>query len=76
MSTSNEVARAYAAWTEAHKELIEAEQQLAEFEPDSSNPAKEGARRRVVALRLASEQLLSLADEVLRQHESEHAANK
>ena len=71
MTTPDEVAAAYAAWTKGHKDLVEAEMLLANLGPDASSVTRDAAQRRVQSLRQISDGLLALAGEVLRRHEAE-----
>lgn len=71
MSTSSDdVAAAYALWTKAHKELIEAESALAALGQDTSDADTEAARERVRELRRVSDGILELATELLRRYET------
>ena len=70
MPTSEDVSHAYAAWTAAHKQLIDAEQQLAMLGPSVNVALRTAAQARVASLRLESDRLLTEANLVMRQFEA------
>jgi hypothetical protein len=70
MATNEEVSQAYGAWTAAHKQLIDAEQQLAMLGPSVNVALRTAAQARVAGLRHESDRLLAEANLLMRQHEA------
>ena len=70
MSTNEEVAQAYAAWTAAHKQLVEAEQELAMLGPSVNVALRSTAQARIASLRSESDRLLAEANFVMKRFET------
>lgn len=70
MSTSDEVAAAYAAWTAAHKQLVEAEQELALLGPNVNVALRTAAQARIATLRAESDRLLTEANFVMKRFDA------
>ena len=70
MPTSEDVSHAYAAWTAAHKQLIDAEQQLAMLGPSVNVALRTAAQARIPMLRGESDRLLAEANFILKRFEA------
>ena len=70
MSTSEEVAAAYAAWTAAHKQLVEAEEELALLGPNVNVALRTAAQARIATLRSESDRLLAEANFVMKRFQA------
>ena len=70
MPTSDDVAQAFTAWTSAHRQLIDAEQQLALLGASVNGALRTAAQARVQQLRAESDRLLAEANLTLRQFEA------
>lgn len=71
MATNEQVSEAFAAWTAAHKQLVDAEQQLALLGSSVNVALRQAAHARVMHLRAESDRLLAEANLTLRQFESQ-----
>jgi len=70
MSTTDEITAAYALWTEAHKQLIAAEEELAMLDPSVNVALLSAAQTRVAGLRAKSDEFLWDANSKMREFEA------
>lgn len=76
MSTADEISAAYAVWTEAYKQLITAEQELAILKPSVNVALRTAAQTRVAGLRAKSDELLWDANSKMHELEAIKATKK